>query len=189
MKKGITIITLGLVIVLMAARPGRSSSGAPVSHTGAPGEQTCGVSGCHDDHALNSGKAEVDISLAENVTNIEEGKTYHLKVKITDENVSRFGFQLVALENKTNENVGTFNVTDPIRTQKLDSKKLERSYITYTFDGTDAVYKGVGEWTVEWKAPDKLSKDVTFYAAAVSGNDDMSDKGDMVYTKSLTLKK
>ena len=103
--------------------------------------------------------------------------------------MSRFRFQLVALENKTNENVGTFNITDPIRTQKLDSKKLERSYITYTFDGTDAVYKGAGEWMVEWKAPEKLNKGVTFYAAAVSGNDDMSDKGDMVYTQSLTLKK
>ncbi len=37
----------------------RSSSGAPASHTGAPGEKTCATSGCHDDHLINSGKASL----------------------------------------------------------------------------------------------------------------------------------
>jgi hypothetical protein len=188
MKKGVTFIGLILVIVLIAAKPGRSSSGAPSSHTGAPGEQTCAQSGCHDDNALNSGKAQLEISLLENVTKVEEGKTYHLKIKIIDENVARFGFQIVALDN-AHDNCGTFNVTDVLRTQKLESEKMARSYVTYTFDGTDAVYKGAGEWTVEWRAPEKMHKSVTFYAAAVSGNDDMSDKGDRVYTKHLKLKK
>jgi hypothetical protein len=188
MKKEMTIIALGLVIVLIAAKPGRSSSGAPAAHTGAPGEQTCAESGCHDDNGLNFGKAQLEISLLEDAARIEEGKTYHLKIKISDENVTRFGFQLVALD-QADENCGTFNVTDVLRTQKLESKKSNRSYITYTFDGTDAAYKGAGEWTVEWKAPEKMPKNVIFYAAAVSGNDDMSDKGDRVYTKHLKLKK
>jgi hypothetical protein len=188
MKRGIIFIVLALVMVLVAAKPGRSSSGAPVAHTGAPGEQTCAEGGCHDDNGLNSGKAQLEISLLEDAAKIEAGKTYHLKVKISDENVTRFGFQLVALD-QGNDNCGTFKVTDISRTQKLESKKLNRSYITYTFDGTDAVYKGAGEWTVEWKAPEKMPRNVTFYAAAVSGNDDMSDKGDKVYTHHLKFKR
>ena len=67
-------------------------------------------------------------------------------------------------------------------------KLQERTYVTYTFNGTDEIAKGIGEWTVDWTAPENTNEPVSFYVAAVSGNDDMSDKGDMVYTKKLKLK-
>jgi hypothetical protein len=59
--------------------------------------------------------------------------------------------------------------------------------VTYTFNGTDAISKGIGEWIVNWTAPADLKTPVTFYVAGVSANDDMSDKGDKVYTKQLTI--
>ena len=66
-------------------------------------------------------------------------------------------------------------------------KLKDRRYVTYTFNGTDAIEKGMGEWKVKWKAPEKIENKITFYLSGVSANDDMSDKGDLVYTRSYTL--
>lgn len=179
------------VLLLASATMRRSSSGAPASHTGAPGEQTCAVSGCHDDNKLNSGTAVVDISVGDKLSHYEAGKTYPVTVRISDPNVARFGFQIVALEGKEGKDMGSFQLVDTLRTQIVQNeyKLKERKYVTYTFSGTDAVSTGKGEWTVNWTAPENGKKPVTFYVAAVSANDDESDKGDKVYTSSLTISK
>lgn len=192
MKKN-TFVKLGFLAVtglLLSATIRKSSSGAPASHTGAPGEQTCATVGCHDDNRINSGTAQLDLQLDENTSTVHPGHTYALKVKISDPGVSRFGFQLLALESKTQRDVGTFQISDSSRTQLVSNphQLKDRRYITYTFDGTDAVSEGYGEWTIKWTAPTDLKKSVNFYLAAVSGNDDMSDKGDKVYTKRFTFK-
>ena len=78
---------------------------------------------------------------------------------------------------------------DKVRTQILKNEMTltNRSYVTYTFNGTDAVKTGLGEWTVNWIAPSTQVGPVTFYAGAVSANDDMTDQGDDVYTSNVTL--
>ncbi|MGE0568428.1 MAG: Reeler domain-containing protein [Bacteroidia bacterium] len=189
MKNKITISLLILCagLVISASR-GKSSSGAPASHTGAPDEQTCATSGCHDDNNLNSGKAKFHVRLGENINSVESGKTYPITIQIIDENVTRFGFQIVAL-NENNENAGKFEILDKVRTQfvKNEYKLKNRQYVTYTFNGTDAVTEGKGEWQVNWTAPSELKGKITFYASAVSANDDMHDTGDIVYTYQLSL--
>lgn len=189
-KKIITSLCFALSgFLLIAATIKKSSAGAPASHTGAPEEKTCATSGCHDDNAINKGTASLSVSLGENVDHIIPGKTYPVKIRITDPNVNRFGFQIVALESKSLNNEGVFSIVDSIRTQTVKNAYglKERNYVTYTFNGTDAVSSGVGEWVVNWTAPSSLRKPVTFYVAGVSANDDMSDKGDKVYTTSLTI--
>lgn len=191
MKK--TIVLTSFIItafLIIAAAPNRSSSGSPASHTGAPGENTCATSGCHDDNQLNSGKAALSIEMGNKLTDYVAGKTYPISIKISDPNKTRFGFQIVALNSKTNENVGAFQITDLQRTQTVKNTDAfgDRNYVTYTFKGTDAVSNGQGEWTVNWTAPTSGKSPITFYVAAVSANDDMTDKGDQVYTSSLTVK-
>ncbi len=178
------------IIIAFAATPGRSSSGAPPSHTGAPGEKTCATSGCHDDNPINKGTASLSIEIDKGIKKYVAGRTYPIKIKITDVDKQRFGFQILALNEKTKSNVGEFVIKDSIRTQTVKNayELGDRNYVTYTFNGTDAVSKGVGEWIVNWTAPNDINEPVTFYVAAVSANDDMSDKGDKVYTRSLTLK-
>lgn len=190
MKKNAVILSLiGITILIMAASPERASSGAPASHTGAPNEQTCATSGCHDDNSLNIGAAALSIEMGNATTQYIAGQTYPIKIKITDPNKIRFGFQLVALQNQDLSNAGIFEITDFQRTQTVPSAYglLDRNYVTYTFNGTDATVNGVGEWIVNWKAPNTSTGLITFYAAAVSANDDMTDKGDYVYTSSLTV--
>lgn len=192
MKKTITFLTFGIAIAIaIAATPGRSSSGAPASHTGAPNEKTCATSGCHDDNPINNGTASLSLEIGNGITKYVAGHTYPIKIRISDDKKQRFGFQILALNAETKVNLGSFTIADSIRTQlvKNEYELKEREYVTYTFNGTDAVKSGVGEWIVNWTAPKNSSEPVTFYVGAVSANDDMSDKGDKVYTKSLTLNK
>ena len=192
MKKKVVYLTIAILPFFMVAyTPERSSSGAPASHTGAPGEQTCAKSGCHDDNALNSGVAQLKLEVGANVTEYVAGQTYSIKIGIADATINRFGFQLVALDNQTNSNVGTFQITDMERTQFVvndHSTNLQnRNYVTYTFNGTDATSIGASEWIVNWTAPSTSVGAITFYAGAVAANDDMTDKGDHVYTASKVL--
>jgi len=181
-----TFICLSLFIV--SAKLGPSSSGAPPSHTGAPNENSCAVSGCHDDNKVNSGSAKVGIFINDSLhTTYEPGKTYQIKVRIADADINRFGYQLVAL-NDNNENAGSFQITDRKLTQLEHNtfELLDRQYVTYTFNGTGAIAPGIMEWSVNWTAP-KNTGDVTFYTGAVAANDDETDKGDHVYLTNLTI--
>lgn len=193
MKKRITIgiSLLVIAVFLLSATIRKSSSGAPPSHTGAPGEKTCATSGCHDDTTPNIGDAKLSLELGEHESTFVPGQTYPIKIKITDPKVNRFGFQILALESQSLKDIGSFKISDSARTQIVSNlyELKERKYVTYTFDGTDAAYEGCGEWIVNWTAPSDVKKGVTFYVAAVSGNDDMSDKGDKVYTANYTFKK
>jgi Reeler domain len=176
-------LSIAVSIAIMAMMPDKSSSGGPASHTGAPGEETCASIGCHDDNSVNSGQAKLTIDMG-TVSNYEPGHTYPITVKITESSVTRFGFQILALKNDDNSNIGTFQLTDPKRTQFIKNQYTlqNREYVTYTFNGTDAVSPGVGEWTINWKAPSTNVGPITFYASGVSANDDENDKGDYVYT-------
>jgi len=186
-KRTIYLILIAIPFFIMAKLPERSSSGAPAGHTGAPGEGSCGTIGCHDDNSTNSGTAILTIDMG-TAAHYTPGQTYSIKVHISDADIERFGFQLTVLSNDSS-NAGTFRLTDPLRTQTLKSqyKFQDREYVTYTYDGTDAMSSGMSEWTVNWKAPLADKGAITFYASAVSANDDESDQGDHVYTKSTVL--
>lgn len=190
LKSKVFVITLSIVTIisLMAMVPERSSSGAPASHTGAPGEQTCATVGCHDDNSVNAGSAVLTIDL-DTLTGYVPNQTYPVRIRITDPSVTRFGFQLLALTNSDSTSIGTFKISDPQRTQITQNQYslFERRYVTYTFEGTDAVSAGVGEWIVNWTAPSANAGPVVFYAAGVSANDDGMDKGDHVYTTSKII--
>lgn len=187
-KQLILMITLVSMAGITAMRPEKSSSGAPPSHTGAPGDATCATSGCHDDNALNSGTASITFETGED-GHYTPGRTYTAKVTINDPGYQRFGFQVVALSSDNGNSMGKMLVTDTYRTQitKNQYQLQGREYITYTYDGTDAVSPGKGEWTFNWQAPATLQGPVTFYLSTVTGDDDESDKGDFVFTRNFTL--
>ncbi|HRG39165.1 MAG TPA: T9SS type A sorting domain-containing protein [Bacteroidia bacterium] len=186
------IVYLGMLllpVLIMAKMPKELSFGAPVSSSGAPGEVTCAHSGCHDDGTVNSGKALLQAEIGDNIKTYIPGKTYPIKVRITEAGVNRFGFQVVALKNSDQLNAGDMAITDAFRTQIITNEieLKDRRYVTYTYEGTEPFAPGVGEWTMNWTAPDKNVGPVTVYIASVSANNDNTDKGDHVYTTALTL--
>ncbi|MCX6148308.1 MAG: hypothetical protein NTW25_13825 [Candidatus Kapabacteria bacterium] len=166
-----------------------ASNSAPVSTTGAPGEMTCAKSDCHSDKALNSGVGLLTLSFENNVTEYIPGKTYKVKINIHESNIIRFGFQVLALNEKNNKNSGVIKITESERTQILlgyDSL-ADRQYLTYKYKGTDAVSNSNGEWTFEWTAPSIDEGPVTFYLAGITANNDGTDQGDNCYTKSFKI--
>lgn len=188
-KKIIYSAILMLPVFIMAKMPNPMSFGAPVSSSGAPDEVTCATSGCHDDNLINKGNAILSVKVGDDVKKYIPGQTYPITVRIGESSVYRFGFQLVALKDNDHLNAGTITITDPARTQLLsnDIALQDRKYATYTYQGTEPFAPGVGEWTVNWTAPEQNVGPVTLYIASVSANNDNSDKGDRVYTTSINL--
>ena len=169
--------------------PGTMSGGAPSASTGAPDERHCATSGCHSDFALNSGAAELSVSLGNGVTQYELGKTYPVTVSISNPGLIRFGFQAVALKNSDNTNAGTIRLVDSQRTQILPGfgSTIDRKYVTYTYEGTNAVSAGLGKWDFEWTAPETNEGPITLYIASIAANDDGTDAGDHTYTKQISM--
>lgn len=185
----IIILSVPFVAILMAGSGAARSDGAPVSSTGAPGETTCAMAGCHSDNSVNAGTAITELIIDGNPTSYEPGKTYKVTTRISDADRLRFGFQLVALDGN-HANAGKLTIMDESRTQIIKNylELKDRDYMTYTYLGTEAVKSGLGEWSFDWTAPAQDIGPVKFYAAFASANNDKTDKGDYIYTKELMLK-
>lgn len=186
------VALLTLPLFIMGTYPKQNkilSSGAPASSTGAPGEVNCTLSGCHDDNNINAGGALLSLSFNNGNNYYEAGKTYPVKISISEPNKIRFGFQVVAIKNGDLSNAGAFAITDSIRTQilKNDIQLLDREYATYTYNGTLATQNGKSEWDFNWTAPNTENDEITFYIAGVSANNDGTDNGDYVYTTNIKI--
>lgn len=164
------------------------SNGAPMGSTNAPGELTCNRSGCHTGFALNSGGAVLDIDMGGS-TSYEPGRVYPVTVTISQNAKERFGFQVLALQDADTLNAGIFIVTDSQRTKTLTgiNQFSGRTYMTYKFPGTAPAAPGLGRWSFDWQAPSNDVGPVTFYTAAAAANNDGTDQGDYIYTKTLTI--
>ncbi len=183
------ILFVAFAFVAFNDLPRIMSNGAPAASTGAPYEKNCATSGCHSDFSINSGNAELSVSIENGITQYETRKTYPITVSISNPGLVRFGFQVVVLKNSDNTNAGTIKLAETLRTQIIEGYGAlsERKYITYTYQGTDAVSAGLGKWTFDWTASETNEGPVTFYAASIAANNDGTDSGDHSYTKQLML--
>ncbi|MBL4654209.1 MAG: T9SS type A sorting domain-containing protein [Bacteroidia bacterium] len=193
MKKNILyffFILAPLCFIIMGTNDPQST-GAPPSSTGAPGETTCAKSGCHTGQNVNSGAGITSFTFSNNLETYFPGETYPITISIMQDSINRFGFECVVVANNDSSNAGTFIITDAARTQVFPgSDQFEgREYLTYTYDGTNPYTDGVGEWSFEWTAPATDVGPVTFYIATVAANNDATDKGDLVYTKTVEITK
>ena len=113
-----------------------NAGGPPTARTGAPGEQTCALSGCHTSNALNSGPGSVTITgVPDNYT---PGQDYTITVTVaTFAGRSRFGFQCTVLDD-AGRGVGTITATDAARTfiQFTTIGGNTRRYINHQQNGT-----------------------------------------------------
>jgi hypothetical protein len=166
-----------------------TSNSAPASTSGAPGEVNCTTSGCHQSFVTNSGPGSVTINFDNGATTYIPGKTYTINVEVDQSSLIRFGFQMVALKNSDNTNIGTFIPTDASRNQVTTGygNLSDRKYITYTFKSTSSTVAGKGTWTFNWTAPANDEGSITFYIASIAANNDGNDLGDYCYTSSLKI--
>ncbi|MFY9555674.1 MAG: choice-of-anchor V domain-containing protein [Blastocatellia bacterium] len=185
----LTLFFVGLLLLILTG--GRTITGARASavgpnagSTGAPGELTCAVSGCHGGEP-NTGPGKLMI-LAPAV--YEAGKSYEIMVKhmTTDGSRRRWGFQLTALDgtnNKTGELVSTSSLTQIIP----GGPGGNREYIEHGFLGTFQGQRLQASWTFNWVAPASDAGPVTFYAAGNEANNDGNNTGDQIYVASAVI--
>ena len=166
-----------------------TSAGAPIGSTGAPDEATCGKVGCHTGKDnINTGTGNLRLQMDGFSGTYIPGKVYKITTTIEQPHINRFGFAFTAL-NDTKQKAGMLQTIDDSRTQLMSgSNAFEgREYLTYKPLGTNPYKTNKGQWTFLWKAPEQNEGTITFYVAAVTANNDGTDKGDEVYTDSLVL--
>lgn len=160
------------------------SSGAHISSTGAPGEETCNIAYCHDDASVEQGDIANTFIFSGTNNTYEPGVTYNVTIRCDYDNIERFGFQVTAL-NSSNQKVGTFAITNSTRTQIQNGSG--RQYVTHKVGGTMASSVGTNEWSFNWTAPSTSGGIITFYYATQATNNDNTNSGDMIFLSSAEI--
>ncbi len=159
-----------------------NSRGAQTNFSGAPGEANC--TACHNSFAVDAGEGELVIAANIPELGYTPGETYEIRVQIQQKDIERFGFEISSYGTSANESVGAMEVTDPARTQfKTVTLASRKEFITHTIDGIDS--KDINAWSFNWTAPPSGTGEVTFYAASVAANRDLTNQGDYVYLAQL----
>ncbi len=181
---GITLVrvTAATALCLFARQVAPAySSGPPNFATGAPGESTCGVVGCHGN--LNIGGGSVSLTAP---SSYRPGDTIDIIVNLQMLGQKRWGFEATALDSLDNP-VGSILVTDSSRTQ-LSVTVNSHEFIKHTTAGTDAgVLNQAPGWSFRWVAPAEGTGSVTFYVAGNAANNDSTNLGDYIYTSDAAV--
>lgn len=188
MKKLSVIFGLFVIIIVLASWTVLNTNSSPCDaplvggHTGAPGETSC--SGCHAG-TDNAGAATLTFNIGGGITQYVPGQVYSCTVGISQSGVDKMGFSCLALRDFNNSTIGTFTITDPLRTRTyMDGI---RNYVSHKPCAADAATIGVNQWSFDWQAPSTNVGNITLYLGALASNHNHATSGDSPYTRSVTL--
>ena len=176
----ITIVVAASVSLLHA-----HLAGPPPGYSGAPGDETCGMAGCHDSPPPN-------LMGSVFVSGIATQDTNELLMNVSERrfpgSVDVWGFQVTILDT-AGKSFGTLLIRDSATTQMVVDS-LGRQYLTHTADGTIGI-PGHGRWTwpLAWVRPrDRMCDSILIYSAGVLSNDDGTATGDLAVTRMENLR-
>ncbi len=192
MKATITILCFAIMLVLTLSNSFSSSDfvspcDAPLIQGGltdAPGEGSCGQTGCHTGN-INTGDGIITLNINDDLNEYVPGQTYPVTIKISQENINKFGFQVTILKDNDNSFTGTFSLTDPVNTRLINA--LGRKYVGTTACGSDANPQDSLQWDFEWTAPAVDEGSLSIYLITIATDHNHSGSGDFVYTQTLQL--
>ena len=190
-KKLLTVLGLIASCILLVNFTYIKVSGAHPGTTGAPGDATCVQSGCHTGTVITNDKLVNSLIFPTPDSTYEPGKTYTVKINVKNPGIARFGFEVLALEDKGNKNIGTFTLTQTTRTQILKHTVNGdlRAEVSHLKAGTPATPStGLNSWEFNWTAPSTNVGTITFYYATNSTNNDGLSSGDNIRTSTFKLK-
>jgi uncharacterized protein (TIGR03437 family) len=164
------------------------STGAPAQHTGAPGEQTCAMAGCHVGTAVNSSSGNVAITWSGGA-NYVPGQRGKFTVTITDTGGGRmaFGFQAVAKQASNNAQAGSWMPGSGMQVICQDDRlppcraEAALQYITHTSPSR------AGTFEFDWTPPATDVGEIRVYVAGNAANGNSLNTGDRIYTASVAL--
>jgi Secretion system C-terminal sorting domain/Reeler domain len=152
--------------------------GAEARRTGAPGNDTCATSGCHDDGTPDSGPGSVTVTPATSGS-FAPGDTIEFTVTVAENGSSVFGFQATVKKASNSGNTGRL-----LLAPNTEYSDAIGDYVTHSKVQES---NNSGSWVLRWVAPDNNPGDVIIYAAGVASNGSGTRFGDNVYTTSTTL--
>lgn len=157
-------------------------TGAPPGMSGAPGDNTC--TSCHGGNP-NTGQGSVTLTFA-NGTTYTPGQTQRVTVTITDPNGRRWGFQASPrVVSETPTGAGALIASNS--NVRIAGTSGTLQWITHTLAGTRPGTQGPASFEFDWTAPDTNVGDVRMYVAANAANNSDGNRGDSIYTTSVTL--
>lgn len=182
---GATVAALIASALLCVQGAQATSSGPQAGLSGAPGiggvpaEMTC--TSCHATYPLNPdalGKVEL-LGLPDAYA---PGQHYTLSFRIShpDAAITRWGFQVTAIQKISGQGAGEFVVTDPQNTQRVGGL-AHREYVEHTLPGTAMGKPGGTSWSFDWIAPGRDVGEIVFYGSGNASNMDGSKEGDRIY--------
>lgn len=184
LKRGVSI---GLaVLVSSGMHPWRLAphlDGPPPGHTGGFGEPTCQT--CHFGLELNDPRAALEIAGIEE--GYEPGAAHRVTITVRGEGMGRAGFQ-AAFRALTGDRPGAAAgrvVALDEHARVIRDPDTGLAYVQHTEVGTELV-DGVGQWVIEWVAPED-DVTVALHVAANSANGDDSPLDDLILTTFLEL--
>jgi PKD repeat protein len=163
-----------------------NASGPPGAYSNAPGESNC--TSCHYGGSFNSGTTGITLKVGGSAwTGYIPDSTYTVTVSFSSSGISRWGFQLTAVQNSSGKGEGTFT---KVSTGTQVSSRTVGTYGTrqYVEHSTPASTSGSVSWQFKWKAPATNVGDIDFYVVINAANGDGSDLGDNIYGNTITLK-
>jgi hypothetical protein len=192
-KRYILISSTAVALLLLASGTIYKTSGTHPGSTGAPGDQTCAVSGCHSDAVINQDSGIVNqLLFSSNDTTYIPGNVYTLTLQVTESHTQKFGFELVALEDSSDTNTGTFAILETTRTQQvshLNGTSDVRYSMTHKTAGTlTTSTAGAIQWRMQWTAPSTNVGTITFWYTTNCTNNDGFETGDYLFLSSFQIK-
>jgi hypothetical protein len=153
--------------------------------SGAPNENTCNDTDCHNSYAVNSGTGSITIS-SSNLTNwtYTPGTTYSITVTVAQSNINLFGLCFEALK-ANGDNAGTLVAGNDTQIKLKTVGGFQRKSITH--DNNTGATANSHSFTFNWTAPATNIGDITFYAAGLAANDNGNELGDRVYSTSQVV--
>ncbi len=182
MKKYLLFCSIISVGFMMTSFSGGFGAQRNQGSTGAPGEsgQTCSRPGCHASGAFTPSLAVALFDDDGNpVTEYIPSETYTLTLKINTTGLpGGYGFQMVCLEDATENAVNTFA---DFQTGIGDIMIGDRQYVEHNRRlPSDSL-------TMTWTAPDNFAGDVTFYVSGQANNGNGSSAGDGATNDAFTF--
>ena len=178
-KKNFLMLTVFLTVTFIIASITDSSTKIvqpPTAETGAPSENHCGNSSCHNT-ATNTGGGTLNVSF--NQSTYTPDSTYIVSVSTNETGKKRFGFEATMLD-ASNTKAGTFSLIN------LANTSLQTAASTRQYAGHKSA-TGNKTWTFKWKAPSTNIGDVTIYVSSICADSNGLKTGDHCYTTSLVF--
>jgi hypothetical protein len=193
MKKRSLVATIFLGCILVCAGyTVLKTSGAHPGSTGAPGDLTCAQPGCHSNALV-----ELDSGLTNNLlfsgsdTTYTPGNSYTLTLQVSRAAIVKFGFELVALKDSTNTNIGNFVPLEGTRTQRISHMAPGgdlRYSMTHRTAGTSTSTPGAIQWKMRWTAPPANAGTITFWYASNCTNNNGQNTGDQIFLSHFQIR-